>query len=307
MTEPDRAGGRLLRRAGRHWRWGREQGWSRLVEEDDLDPRARAGRALARARWRRAEGRRPGQTVPVLVVGLQRSGTNLVLRVLGSSPAVEVHGENDRRLFHRFRVDDDRLAAAVARSRQAAVVVKPLCDSHRTAELLAATRSDRALAVWVHRAVDDRARSAVAKFGAHNRDVLVGLTRGSSPGAWQAGGLGPEEVDLVRGLEPDRLDPHSAAALFWYLRNSIPFGTSVVAPLVDRPDVHVLSYDALRADPLRTGQALLRVVGAPPEHLDAGAVRRGAPGPRLDLDPRVRRLCDDLGARLDEWQVRRIG
>lgn len=306
MSEPDGTR-RLLGRAARHWRWGREQGWARLVEEDDLDPRARVVGALARARWRRVAGRAPGQALPVLVVGLQRSGTNLVLRVLGSSPAVEVHGENDRRLFHRFRVEEDRLAGAVARSRHAAVVVKPLCDSHRTAELLAATGSDRAIAVWVHRTVDDRARSAVAKFGAHNRDVLVAIAEGASPAAWQAGGLGPPEREMVRGLEPHRLDPFSAAALFWFLRNSIPFGTSAVAPLVDRPDVRPLSYDALRADPVGTGRALLAAVGAPPLHLDPRAVRHGVPGPRLDLDSRIRRLCDDLGDRLDGWQRHRIG
>jgi hypothetical protein len=298
---------RTLRRAARHWRWGREQGWGRLVEEDELDLVARVAAARRRARWRARRGLAPGAGTPVLVVGLQRSGTNLVLRVLGSSPAVEVHGENDRRVFRRFRVIDERLPPLVARSRHAAVVVKPLCDSHRTAELLAATGSPRALALWVHRDVDDRARSAVAKFGTHNRDVLVALAEGRSLRAWQAGGLGPDELETVRALDPHRLDPHSAAALFWYLRNSIPFGTSAVAPLVDRTDVRPLSYDALRADPVATGRALLTAVGAPPLHLDPRAVRRGAPGPRLDLDARVRRLCDDLGHRLDGWRHGRIG
>ena len=76
---------------------GAHRGRRRLIEEDRLDPRERAGTALAKRRWRRANPAPPGRAVPVYLVGLQRSGTNMLTRGLDAAPEVEVRNENDRR------------------------------------------------------------------------------------------------------------------------------------------------------------------------------------------------------------------
>ena len=51
---------------------------------------------------------------------------------------------------------------------------------------------------------------------------------------WQAGGLSDDHLALVRGYDYSAMSPESAAALFWYLRNSLYFTLGVhtwVAPL----------------------------------------------------------------------------
>ncbi|WP_433318577.1 hypothetical protein ACQP0U_12545 [Micromonospora sp. CA-269861] len=289
------------RRVGRHLRWARTEGIGRLIEEDRLNPVDRIGTALAKRRWRRRAGRAPGSAVPVYLVGLQRSGTNMLVRGLDAAPEVEVRNENDSTLFHRFQLRPDAvLTATVQRSRHAYVLVKPLCESHRVDELLALPGLTPGRALWVHRDVDDRARSEVAKFGDANLQALRAIADGSIGRRWQGQRLDADTVELIRAHDPQRLDPHSGAALFWYVRNSLVFQLG----LDRRADVLLCRYDSLVADPAAQLRRLCAFLDFPYHpRLHAHIARRESHGAvghrRLPIDPRVRARCDDLTDRLD--------
>jgi hypothetical protein len=295
------------RRIARHLRWLRTEGPRRLIEEDRLNPWERAGTAWAKRAWRRAHPRPPGQSIPVYLVGLQRSGTNMLVRGLDAAPEFEVRNENDRTVFHRFRLRPDPvLVAAILASRQAYVLVKPLCESHRVDELLDLAGPVPGRAVWVWRDVDDRARSEVTKFGASNLTALRATAAGTIGDGWQAQRLGAEARELIASFDYPTMTPHTAAALFWYLRNSLYFDLA----LDRRPDVLLSSYDRLVAEPAATTARLCDFLGLAFDprlcaHVETrtGPSRRRAPaseppGP-LDLDPRVRALCDGLTRRLE--------
>ncbi|MEU3456321.1 hypothetical protein ABZ671_22400 [Micromonospora sp. NPDC006766] len=284
------------RRIARHVRWVRTEGLRRLIEEDRLNPVERAGTALAKARWRLRHGLPAGQARPVYLVGLQRSGTNMLVRGLDNAPEFEVRNENDRRLFHRFQLRADPvLAAAIRRSRHAYVLVKPLCESHRVDELLALPGVAAGLAVWAWRDVDDRARSEVAKFGDANLRALRAIADGSIGGRWQGQRLDAETYELIHGFDYDRMDPHTGAALFWYVRNSLYFRLG----LDRRADVLLCSYEALVADPQRQLGRLCAFLDFPYHPRLAAHIAPRAPRRQpLALDPRVRALCDELTGRL---------
>ncbi len=284
------------RRIARHVRWARTEGLRRLIEEDRLNPVERTGTALAKARWRLRHGVPAGQARPVYLVGLQRSGTNMLVRGLDSAPEFEVRNENDRRLFHRFQLRADTvLAAAIRRSRHAYVLVKPLCESHRVDDLLALPGVAPGLAVWAWRDVDDRARSEVAKFGDANLRALRAIADGSIGGRWQGQRLDADTYELIHGFDYDRMDPHTAAALFWYVRNSLYFRLG----LDRRDDVLLCSYEALVADPQRQVGRLCAFLDFPYHPRLAAHIAPRAPRRRpLALDSRVRALCDELTGRL---------
>jgi hypothetical protein len=291
--------GRTVERVRRHLYWARTQGVGRLVEEDDLDLRQRTTRAYAKWQWRRRDGGPPGGAVPVFLVGVQRSGTNMVVRGLEASPQFEVHNENDRRAFDRFRLRPlPDIRAVVERSRHRFVLFKPLCDSHRTDELLdRLDAASPARAIWAYRSVDGRVASALAKFGDTNLRVLRELAGGGGRDRWQAQRLSPAAVDLVAGFDYDTMSPETAAALFWYVRNTFVFELG----LDHRPDVAVVSYDALLAAPEARMRELCSFLGTGYDprlvtHIDGGRVFTRQP---VDIDPRVRRLCTDLESRLD--------
>jgi hypothetical protein len=214
----------------------------------------------------------------------------MLVRGLEQAPEVEVHNENDRAAFSSFRLRPDPVVRGlVDRSRHAFVLFKPLCDSHRTPELLGLVPAARSRAVWIYRGVDGRARSAVAKFGPANLQALTELAAGRGTGRWEAGGLTEEDLELVRSLDVARLDPHSAAALFWYLRNGLYFRLGL-----DRdPRVSLACYDRFLADPAGAMHGLCTRLGFPFRPDLVAGIEPGRSSARpLELDHRVRALCD---------------
>jgi hypothetical protein len=280
------------RRIVRHVRWARREGLRRLIAEDRLDPGDRLRTAWAKRRWRRAHGVPPGDARAVYLVGLQRSGTNMLVRGLDEAPEVEARNENDAAVFRRFRLrGDDVLRGVLARSRHRIVLVKPLCDSHRVASLLDLGFDARAL--WMWRDPDDRARSEVAKFGDANLRALRAVAAGEA-GVWQAGGLSSAAVSLIKTFDLDAMDPHTAAALFWYVRNELYFSLG----LDRRTDVLLVSYGALVGDPEATARQVCDFIGLPFRPSFVADVTAGPAREPLPIDPRVRELCSSLTARL---------
>ena len=291
-------GRRLARRVGRHLRWARQQGVGRLIEEDQLNPLERIPLAAAKRRWRRTHQVAP-RAVPVFVVGVQRSGTNMLVRGLERSPEFEVRNENDDEAFDRFHLRPDPvIRALVERSGQAYVLFKPLIDSHRTDELLdelGAPSPGRA--IWAYREVDGRVRSAVAKFGDSNLQALRAIAAGDT-GIWQAGGQSEDRLSLIRSFDLGTMTPESGAALLWFLRNRLFFDLG----LDRRDDVILASYEATVADPDAAVRQVCAFLDFPYRPELSAHVDRRATGvrPALDLDPRVRELCDELERQLSD-------
>jgi hypothetical protein len=289
---------RLIRRVKRHVYWARTQGIRRVIEEDELDPVRKAVQRAQRWRWQAGHPISPGTSTPVFLVGLQRSGTNMLARSLAASLEFDVHNENDRRVFDRFLLRSDEVVrSVVATSPSRYTLFKPLCDSHRTAELLDGLgTANPGRAIWMARSVDGRLRSAVAKFGDVNRRVLAAIADGSGLRTWQCQGMSGEQLALVRSFDYDAMTAESAAALFWYLRNSLVFDLG----LVDRADVTVVWWDTLVRDPAPYMAALCSFLGLELRpSMMAHMGWRGAPtGAAVDIDPRIRDWCEGLEERL---------
>jgi Sulfotransferase family len=286
-------------RLRRHLRWARTQGLGRLLEEDDLNPLARASRRVAKWRWRRAHGVAPGTATAVLLVGLQRSGTNMVVRGLERAPEFEVYNENHPAAFDRFRLrPDGDVRALVQASLHPYVLLKPLCDAHRTVELLEALQTRSApRALWVYRSVEGRARSAVAKFGDHNLQVLRELAAGHGRDRWQAQGLSRDSLELIGRFDWSAVDALSAAALFWYVRNRLYFELG----LHDRRDVLLVSYDAMVADPAAEMRRICAFLGFPyhPWLVNGIHARPPATAPPTGIHPHIAARCAGLTDRLE--------
>ena len=286
-------------RVRRHVGWLRTQGLARLVEEDQLNPVHRVAMAVGRWRWRLANRSRPRGAVPVLLVGLQRSGTNMLVRGLERAPEFEVYNENNRAAFSRFRLRPDPvIRRLVDRSRHPYVLLKPLCDSHRTPELLDALGTRQpGRALWVYRSVDGRTRSALAKFGDANLRALRQIAAGGGRHRWEAQRLSQDSLDLLAGFEWSNMTAASAAAMFWVVRNRLYFELG----LDRRSDVLLISYDAALRDPESEMRRICAFLGLPYHaRLVAHIEPRPPATPQpLDLDPRVVAYCEELAARLD--------
>src|SRR5205823_5162999 len=112
-------------------------------------------------------------------------------------------------------------------------------------ELLALDTPTDGRAIWAYRGVDGRVRSALAKFGDANLRVLTEIASGRGRETWQAQRLSPESLELIGSFDWASMSAASAAALFWYVRNSLFFDLG----LERRDDVLLSSYDALVSFP----------------------------------------------------------
>ncbi len=297
-------GGRLVRKVRRHLRWGQTEGFGRLVEEDQLNPITRARVAADKRRWRRANPQPVGAAVPVYLVGLQRSGTNMLARGLDTAPEFEVRNENDRQAFDLFQLRSDEVVRGIVlASRHRYVLFKPLCDSHRVDQLLDGVGTPSpGRAIWAYRDVDGRVRSAVSKFGRNNLLVLGDIAAGRGQQMWQAQRLSAETLEVIAGFDYTTMTPETAAALMWWARNGLYFELG----LDERDDVLLASYQDLLSDPPGAMGAICSFLDLPYRdglvaHLRAPSAHGSRP---LEIDPRVRDLCDELAGRLDEVQRR---
>lgn len=288
---------RFARRLSRHIQWARSQGIAQLIEEDRLDLRERLALSSCRRRWRRDHPGAVGTAVPVFLVGVQRSGTNMAVRGLERSPRFEVYHENSRRAYWRFLLRPDPVIAnLIASSGHSFVLFKPLCDSHRLDQLLDTHGTGNgAKGLWVYRDVDGRVRSSTSKFGDNNLRVLREIAAGRGSHLWQAQRLSPDSLDFLRSFDFGSLTIESAAAMFWLVRNQLFFDLG----LNDRDDVLLVNYEELVAQPSRVMQQTCRFLGMQFEaDLIADIEDRSSDRAPVSIDPRIRERCDLLTRKL---------
>ena len=294
------AASKIIHKLRQNWRWSKAHRWAHLIEEHDLDPLVRARRAVRKTWWRMVHRAERILPAPLFLVGVQRSGTNLLAHSLDELPEFQVYNEGNTKAFDHFRIRAlSTIEKLVGQSRARFVLFKPLCDSHRTPELLEHFGT-RARAIWAYRNVDGRVRSAVAKFGDTNLRVLRAFAAGEQQrpwNAWQIAGLSADNTAFIRSFDLKDITAESGAALFWYVRNALYFELG----LNQRTDTILVNYDEFLAEPERVAIGTCRFLEIPYRKAMIATIdqRRPTQRPPLPIDPRIRERCSALKERLD--------
>jgi sulfotransferase family protein len=237
--------------------------------------------------------------VPVYVVGIQRSGTTMLMEALNERPDVGLYRDSDPRAFFGFQLrSDDVIRNLVMKGNHRCVVFKPLCDSHRVVHLLEGLGTpSRGRAVWIYRGFEGRVRSTVAIWPENNLRVLRAIAEGRGADFWESGGLSPECLELIQSFDYAELSRESAAALLWYVRNALFFDLE----LDRRGDVLLMSYERILAEPERSMRSLCDFLSLPFDRRMAAVIDPNAPskGPSLEIDARIRAQSVELESRLE--------
>lgn len=256
-------------------------------------------------RARRALAAPPAVNTVLFIFGCQRSGTTMLSDLFALDPASDVYPERSR-----LGAEDDPLRLRLAplgeiaerlkRNAAPLVVVKPLVESQRAAEILA--HDPRWRAVWLYRDVRDVVLSNTQMFGGDNGfDDLAPILDGRPD--WRSDGLPADVVERIRDLRAAGLERHDAAALFWWTRNHHFFLQSL-----DRePRLWLCRYEDLVADPIAEMRRIYDRIGrAAPAELARNEVFQTSVGRggKLELSAQVRALCDEMLARLDAARAR---
>lgn len=215
---------------------------------------------------------------------------------------IEVYGENSPAMKDWRIREDEIIRRIITASPYKVVAFKPLTDSHRTMELLKLTHDS--VAIWMYRRLEDRANSAVVRFGKNNQELLTAFSKGERLDSWQAMGMTKKNLALLRTFNYQAMSPQSAAVVFWYLRNSLFFDQQ----LDKRNDVLPLAYEDLVTNPGPIMRGVCQFLGCHFHETLVRDVHAKSVGHRpIELDHRVRDLCEPMYQRLHDAQQRRWG
>lgn len=265
------------------------------------DPQRRAVR-LARLRKKVVHHVKPSHpsATPVFVLGLQRSGTNMIMDVLHLRADTEVYSESrDSVAFNNYLLREleivDRL---IEDSRSPYVCFKPIADSHRVHELMA--RYSEAHFIWIYRAFQDVANSRLRAFPHATRAIRLAC-RGETGGGWFDEGLSPETRRILREFDVERLSDFDLACLTWWARNRI----CIERALWQYGKVAIVRYEKLAADPATGFSSLFEFLAMPASahalrFIRATSIGRHEAPP---LDAEVETLCHQVLAELDRHAI----
>lgn len=198
------------------------------------------GTAMSKQAYQKLHGQPSEQTI--LVAGCQRSGTNMLMDMLDLSFSTDVFHERDSRAFDNYQMREQSIIHSLkARSLAPTFVIKTLCELETIPQLQLTLAP--AKVVWIYRDYRDVVNSMLKSF----RNQAKQITRLSSgeDDSWWGKGLSLENLTLLQRLVTEDISDADAAALQWYVRNSLLFELDLLADA----NVLLINYEQLVTEP----------------------------------------------------------
>ncbi|REJ69390.1 MAG: hypothetical protein DWQ31_04825 [Planctomycetota bacterium] len=234
------------------------------------------------------------RTTPVFIVGSQRSGTSMTLRVFDLSLDALVFNTQDPRAYERGMLHDPPVIQGLLRGSRATVTVfKPMHEIQRIPRFL--QKYDGLKIVWPVRHYADVVNSA-SRMWPNFLQTVRAMTHEPENAGWHGESLTEHQRDVLREHFRDDTTLLTANALFWYVRNSFYFELG----LEDAPQVRLFSYERMVQKPREQFAEIFDFCGCPftPEltrEIFDSSIGKNA---RPEIDPAVDELCQGLLERL---------
>lgn len=234
----------------------------------------------------------------IFIFGCQRSGTTITQRLIELDPQVISYGEGDPPYFYQWPeranrlLDEEVLKVLLRTERAPRVLLKPLYESQRAAELLAAFPHSQA--VWVFRNYQDVIASHRSYYRHRDPKKYVEPLLRRDSKSWMGANCSDELLSLLNDLSEAELTVDDLYGLFWVSR------CELYLPLRDDPRIWLLDYDQLRESPMQVVEQLYEFTGLRRHPLYTNLVRSGGPGRHDEqrLHPLIRDFCEELLIRL---------
>lgn len=234
------------------------------------------------------------------ICGCQRSGTTMLLNSLKRDSNAKIYGEFSE-LSNCDKVYGIRLnplpvvEKQISNDKEKLVVLKPLVESQNALDLLGYFKGSKA--IWMYRHYKDVVLSNLNKWGVNNGIKDITPIYKNEPGNWRSENL-PNSIrkTIVENYSQD-MNPYDAAALFWYVRNSIYFELEL-----DKNDnVLLCNYDYLVENPKKVFRLIYKFLGNdyPGDKLirkiTKNSIRKGN---KITISPQIDGICSNLYKKL---------
>lgn len=243
--------------------------------------------------------RRRGDSQLAFIFGCQRSGTTMLSRAIGLSPQVREYGEGDPAYFEWAGaprlLPATRVESRLAGERNCLVLLKPLCESQRAAELLA--RFPQSKALWIYRDFHGCVQSHVNYYRQfHDGLAYVKEMLDLNTPCWKNENLGDSVKACLESASARALNLESAYALYWLARNSLVHDLP--------PDrVKVVKYEQILACPNESLRSIFEYLSVPYRSkfstIITSSPARSGSQPYSVIDDEIAARCREMASRLD--------
>lgn len=235
------------------------------------------------------------------ITGCQRSGTTMMQRIFEHDLQAKVFGEFSRLSFFdpgKLRLNPlNQVKREIEKEPTELVVMKPLVESQNLPELLNYFNDSKAL--WMYRNYKDVASSNLKNFGQKNGVKDLRPIANRDPFNWRSESVTEEVREVVLRFFSEDMNELDAAALFWYVRNSLFFQLN----LKNEARVKLCKYDELVQAPNRIMKDIYAFIGLPfPGEKIVADVNTSSvgKGQKIQLNPEITALCEGMLERLKQ-------
>jgi putative inorganic carbon (HCO3(-)) transporter len=232
----------------------------------------------------------------LFILGSQRSGTTLMTKILEKDWTAKVYPEHSE-LSSDDTLDGLRLNSfpkvyrVISRNRYPLVVLKPLVESQNIDKLIKSFPGSKV--VWMLRHYKDVAASNLERFGIDNGIKNLRYIATNQNDNWRTERLPAYVTKIVKSQFSETMNPYDAAALFWFIRNTIYFTHN----LDKEPAVYVCYYSDLVEQPGIVMKEIYTFTGHPYPgdqiviDVFKSSVGRGQ---HIELSPAIEKLCQAM-------------
>jgi hypothetical protein len=237
----------------------------------------------------------------VFIIGCQRSGTSMLHHLFRLDWNVVTYDEasplsygTDGKITRYIPLPE--VKARIQADRSPLVVAKPLVESQDILPLLDLFPDTKA--VWMFRHYADVASSNLKYFSTDTgfKDLIPILARDQVN--WRSRNMAESDTRAIEAVYSESMDPHDAAALFWYARNSLYFSCGYD----DDSRIALCRYGDLVTEPGQVMRQAYQFVGHPyPGDRIVADVFSGSKGKGKDvpLSDAILKMCEALWERLN--------
>lgn len=238
----------------------------------------------------------------LFIVGCQRSGTTMMLHVFEQDLNTQCFAERSRLTSNDtargIRLNSlNLIKRELSKVKAPLIVIKPLVESQNTPKLLDYFADSRA--VWMFRNYKDVALSNIKQFGIDSGLSNLRPIIDNDRNNWRAEFV-PEHVRAtVSRYFSEDMSPYDAAALFWFVRNSLYFDLK----LDEDPRVILCRYEDFVLEPEKHMRAIYQQVGQEyPATGIASIVHSNSvkKGKDIEFSPEVEAIVRELQGKLED-------
>jgi len=237
----------------------------------------------------------------LFVIGCQRSGTSIMMRVFERDYKSKVYMELDK----IFRQDEQAMRLKPLQSVKeifdnafaSLIVSKPLLDTQIIFDILNFFPDSKAIFIFRH--YKDVVSSFLKIFGTQTGIKDISPIVQNNLQDWRAQNVSDEISNIVKKIYSPNMDPFDAAALFWFTRNHLFFDLK----LNTNSNVLMCKYEDLVTEPSDTFGNIYKAIDCqfPGKRIIQSVHSRSkGKGKKVSLSPEIESMCKKLWVKLND-------